>query len=287
MCVPACAHKIATDLSRRAFLKQAAVGAGLAVATAACTTTISPDTELRQSGTIPNANAGTISFRRVVDLTHTLDTDFPTFGGQQQLEIESVFALEEDGYNLNIWHINEHTGTHLDAPFHFSEGATAAQIPVEDLVGPLAVIDIRAKAETDPDAQVTPDDIQAWEAEHGPLPAGAVVAMLSGWADYVATETFRNADDAGGLHFPGFHIEAAELLLTERAVKGIFVDTLSLDHGPSADFAVHYQWLGAGRWGMECVANLAELPASGATVIVGSPKIAGATGGPSRVLALM
>ena len=65
------------------------------------------------------------------------------------------------------------------------------------------------------------------------------------------------------------------------------MDTLSLDHGPSADFAVHYRWLGAGRWGMECVANLAELPASGATVIAGSPKIAGATGGPSRVVALV
>ena len=96
------------------------------------------------------------------------------------------------------------------------------------------------------------------------LPEGAIVAMLSGWEQHVATATFRNADDAGGMHFPGFHIEAIELLLGERNVNGIFVDTLSLDFGASADFAVHYRWLPAGKWGIECAANLGALPAAGA-----------------------
>ena len=89
------------------------------------------------------------------------------------------------------------------------------------------------------------------------------------------------------MHFPGYHIEAIEFLLGERDAKGIMVDTLSLDHGPSADFAVHYRWLPSNRWGIENAANLGALPESGATVIVGGPKIAGATGGPSRVIALM
>lgn len=288
MCVPACTKKIAADLNRRAFLRQAALGAGAAIATAGCTLAVPPGVALPQSGTVPPATpAGTISFSRIVDLTHTLGIDFPTYGGAQQLEIETVYELASDGYNLQVWHIDEHTGTHMDAPFHFSDGPSADQIPIEQLMGPLAIIDIRAKAEADPDAQVTPDDILAWEAEHGPLPAGVVVAMLSGWADYVATPTFRNADDAGVMHFPGFHIEAAELLIEERDVKGVFVDTLSLDYGMSADFAFHYRWLGSSHWGMECVANLGELPVSGATVIAGGPKIAGATGGPSRVVALV
>jgi kynurenine formamidase len=225
-----------------------------------------------------------ISFSQVVDLTHTLTTDFPTFGGDQQLEIEELMTLAVNGYNLSRWLLNEHTGTHMDAPFHFSDGDTADQIPAQNLVGPLAVIDIRSRAEANPDAQLTPDDIAAWEATYGPLPNGAIVAMLSGWDDYVRTDKFRNADDQGGMHFPGFHIEAIEMLLGERNAVGIFVDTLSLDYGQSADFAVHYRWLPANKWGVECVANLAQMPASGATVVVGGPKIAGATGGPSRIL---
>ena len=91
----------------------------------------------------------------------------------------------------------------------------------------------------------------------------------------------------GEMHFPGFHVEAAELLIERANAAGIAVDTLSLDHGPSADFATHYAWLPCGRWGLEAVANLAELPATGATLVVGGPKIKGATGGPSRVLALL
>lgn len=288
MCVPACTKKIAADLSRRTFLKQAAFGASAALTTAGCVMPVSSGGTIPRSGTVPAVNqTGTISFSRIIDLTHTMGVDFPTWGGEQQLEIEQLFALASDGYNLQVWHINEHTGTHMDAPFHFSDGPSADQIPIEQLMGPLAIIDIREKAAADPDAQVTPDDILAWEAVYGPLPEGAVVAMLSGWADHVTTPTFRNADGDGVMHFPGFHIEAAELLIEERNVKGVFVDTLSLDYGPSPDFAFHYRWLGSSRWGMECVANLAELPLSGATVIAGGPKIAGATGGPSRVVALV
>jgi kynurenine formamidase len=103
----------------------------------------------------------------------------------------------------------------------------------------------------------------------------------------VNTPEFRNADENGTLHFPGFHIEAAQYLLEERQVHGIAVDTLSLDYGPSPDFAVHYLWLPTNRWGMEAVANLDAVPARGATLIVGGPKVAGATGGPSRLIALV
>jgi kynurenine formamidase len=88
------------------------------------------------------------------------------------------------------------------------------------------------------------------------------------------------------MHFPGFHLEAAKLL-EERDAAGIAVDTLSLDFGASPDFAVHYAWLPGGRWGIECIANLRELPPTGATLVVGGPKIQGATGGPARVLALV
>jgi kynurenine formamidase len=287
MCVPACTQKVAQDLSRRGFLRSAA---GI-LAAASVTGCIAPPpgnqvASAAAKSAKPMAN-GKYSFSQIVDLTHTLTTDFPTYGGQPQLELETLYKLAENGYNMLRWLLVEHTGTHMDAPFHFSDGPTADQLTADDLFGPLAVIDIRSKAEADADAQLTPEDITAWEAKNGPLPDGAIVAMLSGWDAHVKTPKFRNADDKGTMHFPGFHLDAVNLMLEERNVKGIFVDTLSLDYGPSADFAVHYKWLPASKWGIECVANLGELPAVGAHVIVGGPKIAGATGGMSRLFALV
>ncbi|HAJ34227.1 MAG TPA: cyclase [Chloroflexi bacterium] len=284
MCVPACTQKIAADVSRRSFLRRAA-GVAAVTALAGCT----PVSTTPPAGSAAAANLLTSghTFSRILDLTHTLAPNFPTFGGSPQLELETLYALASDGYNMYRWLLVEHTGTHMDAPFHFSDGPSADQIPVEDLMGPLVVVDIRSKAEADPDAQLTPDDLAAWESENGPIPDGAIVAMNSGWDAFVGGSKFRNADDAGVMHFPGFHIEAIEMLLGERNAKGIFVDTLSLDFGPSPDFAVHYRWLPAGKWGIECVANLSQLPAKGAIAIVGGPKIAGATGGPSRIFALV
>ena len=164
---------------------------------------------------------------------------------------------------------------------------SADQIPLSMLIVPLTVVDIRKKAETNPDAQLTLDDLVAWEHRYGRIPKGACVAMNSGWAEKVNTPEFRNADVNGALHFPGFHVEAVDFLLEERQVNGIAVDTLSLDFGLSADFAVHYRWLPADRWGMEAVANLDNVPPRGATLIVGGPKIAGATGGITRLVALV
>ncbi len=276
MCVPLCQQKIAQNLSRRDFLKLGALAVA-ATAMAGCAPAATPTPVSAQS----------FSFSRILDLTHTTTPDFPTYSGELQLEFETLVTLERDGYNMYKWLLVEHTGTHMDAPFHFSDQQTADQIPAENLIGPLAVVDIRAKAETNPDAQLTLDDLKDWESKHGPIPDGGIVAMYSGWDAHASTAKFRNADDQGVMHFPGFHIEAIEFLLEERNVKGIFVDTLSLDYGPSTDFVVHYKWLPANRWGIECVANLGQLPPKGAIAVVGGPKIAGATGGPTRVFALL
>jgi kynurenine formamidase len=274
MCVPGCIETVQRRLSRRGFVR----GAGL-MALGATALTARP---------LPVPAAEARSFTRVIDLTHAMGPDFPTYDGGSNLAMETLVTLAKDGYNMARWHLVEHTGTHMDAPIHFGEGVQSADaIPVEHLVVPLAVVDIRAKAADDPDAQLTPDDLAAFEAAHGPIADGACVAMLSGWADKVAGPEFRNADDQGVMHFPGFHVEAAHYLMTERNAIGIAVDTLSLDHGRSADFATHYAWLPSNRWGLEAVANLAGLPATGATLVVGGPRIKGATGGPSRVLALL
>ncbi len=221
------------------------------------------------------------------DLTHTLDEDFPTFSGDQQFFREQVVNFTEHGYNLYNLRINEHIGTHMDAPIHFSEdGNTVDMIPAQDLIVPLCVIDISSRTETDPDAQVTPDDIKQWIADYGDIPDNACVAMYCGWEKHIGTDMFRNSDEAGVMHFPGFHVEAATMLLEDTTAKGMAVDTLSLDFGRSEDFATHYAWLPQDRWGLENVANLAKLPASGATIIVGAPKFKGGTGGQCRLFAI-
>lgn len=296
MCVPACTQKIARDLNRRGFLKAAAGSVAGVVAATACTPVAPPPMRVgglpavastgASAALAPAAN-GVISFSRIVDLTHTLTIDFPTYGGSKNFEIETLFKLADNGYNMKRWLLVEHTGTHMDAPFHFSDQDSADLIPVDKLYGPLAIVDIRAKAAENADAQLTLDDLKAWEATYGPLPAGAIVAMNSGWDQFVVGDKFGNADNDNVMHFPGFHVEAVEFLLEERDVKGIMVDTLSLDFGSSADFATHYRWLASNHWGIECVANLGELPALGATVIVGGPKVGGATGGLSRIFALV
>jgi kynurenine formamidase len=220
-------------------------------------------------------------------MTHVLAPDFPTFGGDPAIQVERVMTIARDGYNLNRITHGEHVGTHFDAPLHFSaNGAGADAIPAAALVCPLVVLDVREKAAAHADYAATPEDVLGHERAHGRIPAGACVALNAGWAAHVATPRFRNAQPDGALAFPGFRPDVAALLL-ERNVAGVAVDSLSLDHGGSRDFAFHVAWLGAGRWGIECVAGLAELPPTGATLVGGLPRIAGGTGGPGRVLALL
>jgi kynurenine formamidase len=202
--------------------------------------------------------------------------------------LEQVSKLGKDRWNAYRWHLQEHSGTHLDAPLHRTDGPSGDRIDAEQLVGPLVVVDIRARANANADAQLTPDDLKVWEQQHGPVPAGAIVALFSGWDARVGeARKFFGLDDKGRYHFPGFHVEAVQFLQEQRSVKGIATDTLSLDPGPSTDFPAHHYWLGHQKWGLENVANLGQVPAQGAIIVVGSPKIAGCTGGPSRVFALL
>jgi kynurenine formamidase len=257
-------------LSRRSLFSGAAA-AGLA-AVAAGITTARP--ALAQA-------AG-----KVVDLTHAYDGSFPTFDGNPGILYDMVVDIKTSGYQLYKLTIFEHTGTHIDAPLHFSaDGASVDALPPERLVCPLCVIDLTAKARDDANAMVEPADIEAWVSANGEIPAGSLVAMNSGWAAKVGSPDFRNTPE-GAFAFPGFS-KAATDMLAGLDVAAIGVDTLSLDPGNSADFAVHFSWLPGGRYGIENLANLDQMPAKGATVFVGAPKHKGGTGGPARIMAVM
>ena len=275
MCVPGCEEAVRQSLTRRGFFQRTgAAAAGFAAASA---------TAMSAAAQTPR------SFRSVIDLTHTMSADFPTFFGVPGIEMQKQFDIAKDGFNLYWWRIIEHAGTHLDAPIHFSAaGATVEKLDAATLVVPLAVVDVTPKAAQNPDYQVSRQDLVDWEAKNGNLPDGCCVAMLSGWAQHVTDAArYTGKDAAGVFHFPGFAAEAAEWLIKERRVQGLAVDTLSLDHGPSKDFATHHAWLPSGRWGLENVANLDRVPPTGATLVVGLAKVKDATGGPARLIALV
>jgi kynurenine formamidase len=227
---------------------------------------------------------------RVVDLTYPLTSEFPLFPVYDPVRVAQKFSCAEDGFFVNSWAFDEHSGTHVDAPAHFAEGAaTVDRIAPEELIIPVAVIDIRERVEHDHDATLTPDDVLGWERRHGALPDRCAVFALTGWGRRVHDPaSYLNADAGGTMHAPGYSDEATEFLKHERSgVRAIGLDTASLDIAASADFPAHVSWLPSGRYGIENLANLELVPPSGAVAIVGAPALAGGSGGPTRVLALV
>jgi len=237
----------------------------------------------------PIRSGSSISIGTIVDLTHTMTPDTPVFPGNVSFKMDPITTIEADGFYKNLLTYDEHTGTHMDSPAHFTPGdaLTADLLAPENFIVPLVVIDISDKASSDDDAALTADDIAVWEGEYGEIPTGSFVAMYSGWdARIDDAASFVNLDAEGVQHYPGLDPDAMDFLLTQRTVVGAGVDTLSLDIGASTDFASHVTLLGSGRYGLEALNQLGTIPPVGATIIVGGPKHLNASGGPSRVFAV-
>lgn len=227
---------------------------------------------------------------RVLDLTHRLTPEFPLYPVYDPTQVADKFTCDRDGFFVRSWSFDEHCGTHVDAPAHFSsEAPTVDLIRPEDLVLPLALVDIRERVAGNHDAMVLPDDVRDWERRHGPLPERCALLALTGWGKRVAdAAAYLNADSAGVMHAPGFSPETTDFLRAERpGVRAIGLDTASLDIGASTAFEAHVSWLPSGRYGIENLARLEEVPPAGALLVAGAPTFAGGSGGPSRVLALV
>ena len=282
---------------RRSFLKTAAGSCAAAVGLGAVSSTV-----VAEPSPVPAAYPP-VTFSRTVDLTHTLTHDFPAWftEGEQIMgrtapaslaEVDEFVVDENTPFALKKVSYWEHVGTHVDAANHCSHKSSVDEIPVEQLISPLVVIDIRAEAAEDPLAQVTPEHIRKWEADHGPLPPQCFVAMNSGWADKVHDrKAFLCPGEHGGnpvaIRQPAFHPDTARMLLEDHDVVGIGVDTLSFDNPRSNSLDVHLIWLPEDRWGVENLKDLSMVPEAGATIVVGAPKFKGGTGGPARVFALV
>lgn len=262
-------------VDRRSFLKS---GAALAMGSVMATV----------GGPMP-AFADSGRKRRTYDLTYRLVKDFPDFYGTEPVISDTIDVdFPTDGFYSKSWTFPEHIGTHIDAPGHFSQGAQLVDdLTADQLVAPLAVVDIRRKATDNPNAVVEPEDLIAYERGHGRIPERALVAMNSGWQQqYGDGDRFRGGAGFPDLNFPGFSIDATDWLVAKRNPVGIGVDTMSIDPGNSQDFAVHFGFLATNRYGIENLANLDSVPARGTLVTVGAVPWEDGSGGPCRVIAV-
>lgn len=238
----------------------------------------------------------------VIDLTHTLDPDFPViilppeFGQCARFRMEEVSAYDHRGPAWK-WHnitMSEHTGTHFDAPSHWISGrdvpnGSVDEIPVDMFTGPVVVIDCSAGAAQDEDFELTPDVIQGWEAKHGPIPEDSWVLMRTDWSKRRGAEYLNMRDD--GPHSPGPTPDGIRYLVETRNIRGFGTETVGTDAGQGAHYTppypAHYTLHGAGKYGLQCLANLDKLPPTGAFLIAAPLKIKNGTGSPLRVMAMV
>lgn len=232
----------------------------------------------------------------LVDLSYTYDENtlyWPTSPSDFELDVLS-YGETPGGffYAANSICTPEHGGTHLDAPIHFAaERRTVDQMPLDSLMGSAVVIDVSEKAAADPDYRLTGEDVLAFETEHGEIAPGTIVLLRTGWdARWPDRKAYFGDDtpgDASKLHFPSFGEDSARLLVEERNVALLGVDTASIDYGPSTDFIVHRIAAEAEVGGLENLTGLGDLPPTGAYVLALPTKIGGGSGGPVRVVALI
>lgn len=227
-----------------------------------------------------------------IDLTHPFDKDtifWPTEKGFSKQTVYYGDKAEGFFYAAFKFCTPEHGGTHIDAPIHFSKhGLTVDQINPENLIGEAVVIDVHAKVKRHPDYEISIGDIQQFEHQYRPLHKGDIVLFRTDWSQYWNNKKAYLGSDKPGdvqnLHFPGISKEAAHYLVKAN-IKGIGIDTASIDPGISKTFDTHRIILGASLYGLENLDNLSQLPSIGTFLIVAPMKIKGGSGGPTRVFA--
>ncbi|MEV6389568.1 cyclase family protein [Nocardia xishanensis] len=230
-------------------------------------------------------------FGRLVSLSHVHDpATTPIFPGDPEFRADVVATVADDGYYLRYVQQGEHTGTHWGAPIHFhADGLAADELEPADLLLPAVRIDVREQCATNRDYAVTVDDLRRWEARHGRIPDGAAVIAWTGWdAKWGGPEFVGSGESAG--RQPGFAVETVEWLLStgrlgRRGALGI--DTFGPDLGADDSYTVSKLLYREHRISLECLANLTELPTTGAWILVGGPLYRGGSGSPATIFALL
>jgi kynurenine formamidase len=225
---------------------------------------------------------------RIVDLGHAISATDPSWDAAPAFERTVVATFEKDGYAAGKITVEEHFGTHLDAPAHFSKsGWTVDRIPVDRLYRPGVCVNVTTQAAKDDDYLVTRADLKAFETRSGAIPEGSVALIATGWDRFWPDRGRYMNEKDGKKHFPGLSADAVAYLAKERRVAGIGIDTPSIDYGPSATFEAHKVSMGLNVYHIENAAHLTTLPPAGFTVVVAPIDIIGGSGGPTRIFALL
>lgn len=249
------------------------------------------------NGTKNSAKREPANDLQLIDLTHTFDEQtifWPTEEGFQ-LERESAGVTDKGYYYAaNRFRSAEHGGTHIDAPIHFHDRRqTVDQIPLNRLIGPAVCVDVSEKCAADPDYQVQREDLESWEKAHKTSLDGNIVLIRTGYdRHWPNREKYLGTSETGKdavrkLRFPGLHPAAADWLITKRNVPLVGIDTASIDYGQSRMFLTHQRLCRDNVPALENVANLDQLPATGFEIIALPMKIAGGSGGPCRIVAVI
>ena len=206
-------------------------------------------------------------------------------------------AQQQSGFHgvLDLTHTSESLkkasplDTQIDAPAHLNRAMWSAdQIPPERLIAPLVVLDVRSSVADNADYQVRVEDIVKWEQANGQIPLGAIVMARTGWdARWSSPRTYRNADERGVMHFPGYSEDAAKFLVEARNVMGLGIDTPGVDSGSSRQMPVEQYTLAHSVYHLQNVANLDHTPANGAVVVVAPMKLEAREQAPVRIFALV
>jgi len=231
---------------------------------------------------------------KLVDLTHSLDEHSIPWPSDPPFSWKAESwgrTGDGDWYAAGFFSTPEHIGTHIDAPIHFAEGGMrVGEIPLDRLVAPALVVDIRDACSRDRDYCLGAEDLVGWQERCGAIGRGEIVLVRTGWSRhwpdrgaYLGTD---RPDDEGGMSFPGIGVEAA-VMLRDCRVSGVGIDTAGVDYGKSKDFAVHKILNGAGIFHLENLTSLEHLPETGFTLIALPLKLANGSGAPARVVAVL
>jgi len=235
--------------------------------------------------------------KKLVDLTHAFDPGIPRWPVCPDEKRETIYWYEKgrgsmgEGFFSELFTLVGQWGTHVDPPAHFVKGLrTVDQIELKEMMLPLVVIDVHAEAAKDPDHTLTLERVKKWEADHGPIPAGAFVAMRTDWSKrWPDAAKMENKDEQGVSHYPGWSKETLKYLYEERRITASGHETTDTDPGLATtkeDYSLEMYILSTNHYQIELLANLDQVPESGAIVIVSFPKPKGGSGFPARVIAI-
>ena len=213
---------------------------------------------------------------KVIDLTLTISENIPTFPGSPQPNFINWEKIEKDGYNLELLFLSTHTGTHIDAPYHFlKKGQKIHQITTKRLVTEAVLIKIRKNS----DQLITKTDIEKFEKRYGKIDDGSTVIFHTGWQKNLEKKSYF-------LKNPGLAISAARYLASKR-INLVGIDSPSIDLGKDNKFSVHHILAKNGILVVENLANLDKIHSENFHLIVAPLKLKNATGSPIRAIALV